>query len=126
MFQVWDFRATHSTLVLVSNPGGQPDLATRIEIAFGGVQFMSLPPVIRDLHIRRADPDFRSRMIERLDLDIPPSPGLDMFRLSDSKDWFVVAGAPYGAEAVRIYSDPLVLFEDLAPESPDLVRWTLR
>ena len=33
---------------------------------------------------------------------------------------------PYGAEAVRIYSDPLLLFEDLAPESPDLVRWTLR
>ena len=48
-----------------------------------------------------------------------------MYRLSDTSDAFVVSGPPYGAEAVRSYSDPLLLFEDFAPESAEVLRWNL-
>jgi hypothetical protein len=125
MFQVWTFRTTHTTLVLVSNRNVREGRLTRIEVAFAGVVFMALPPVLRDLHIRRADPDFRSRMTTYFDLDLSDEPDVDMYRISESGDWFVVSGRPFGAEAERSYSDPLVLFEDLAPESPELTRWVL-
>jgi hypothetical protein len=125
MFQVWTFRPTHTTLVLLSNRDVRAGHLTRIEIAFGGVEFMALPPVLRDIHIRRAEPDFESRIIAQFGLQTPDDPELAMYRLSDTRDWIVVSGRPFGAEAVRAYDAPLLLFEDLSPESGDVVRWTL-
>lgn len=125
MFQVWAFRPTHTTLVLVSNRNIASGQLTRIEIAFGGVKFVAIPPIVNDIYIRRAEPEFRSRMVSYFGLDISDDSDLDMYRLSETRDWFVVSGRPFGAEAIRAYDAPLVLFEDLEPESSELVRWTL-
>jgi hypothetical protein len=122
-FQVWDYTPTHCQLLLQSDRVPERGLANRIEVLFPGVAYMSLPPVMPSMQLRRADTETRSRVLDLHHLHDDSE--LDVYLLNADGSWFVVSGPPSWAEADRAYDEPSVFFPRSTHIDPDLKIWRL-
>jgi hypothetical protein len=92
-FQVWEYQVSHGQLLIRSpkSPATErtPERTTNVDIAFLGVEYMSVPRVLRGLVLEQATPE-EVRELGAL-LGKPPERGAVVVLASAGRRFFVVA-----------------------------------
>lgn len=100
-FQLWRLHASHSQLLLRSNPVDDSD--TRVEVLFKGVEAVKLMSEMTGLSVRLVDSDERHEILGNLSAACPDGP---CYAISCKEfSGFVVAQTYLTDESGRSYSD---------------------
>ncbi|WP_327235486.1 hypothetical protein OG349_17445 [Streptomyces sp. NBC_01317] len=106
-FEVWSFSASHRQLILRSNPDRIARTATRVEIYFGHVEFMSIRSAYRGVAIAEADLEEASSVAEKLPSGLR---GGGAYLIEGDLRSFVISARPAWREAECDFDSPS-LFE---------------